>query len=268
MLLLTGCVLNRSCCPPGKRKENSPTIFFILGFLDEYLGRRIEKKGDFVEHFYCNEQGKALLFEKYLYKLKTERKINTVIRKELEPCETQDEAHTYFYSLELKKLINSYYKFQFRRQGFCQNDKIRYRKIAEAFVRKDVFKNNQMWKLAYLAGAYSRYGYGESFVFANADHKVILIIDLLNDLGCLLVTHITSPTIPRIHRIYFQPTEEIREWLTRPRLGVCEVVLSYQNRGRATRAQGKRRLRKITRGVYWHPDGHTRYEYSGPGAFL
>lgn len=216
MLLLTGCVLNKSCSPSGKREENSPTIFFILGFLDEYLGRRIEKKGDFVEHFYCNEQDKALLFEKYLYKLKTEEEIDTVVRKKLQPCGKQDEAHTFFYSGELKKLINSYYKFQFRRQGWGQNDKIRYKKVAEAFIRKDIFKNSQTRKLAYLAGAYCRYGSGDSFVFANADHKVILIIDLLNDLGCLSITLETSPTIPRIHKIHFQPTEEIREWLTRP----------------------------------------------------
>jgi hypothetical protein len=216
VLLLTGFVLNKSCSPSNKREESGPTIFFILGFLDEYLGRRIEKKGDFVEHFYCNEQEKALLFENYLYKLKTEEGIDTAIRKKLQPCEKQDEAHTFFYSAELKKLINSHYKFKFRRQGWGQNDKIKYKKVAEAFIRKDIFKNSQTRKLAYLAGAYCRYGSGNSFVFANADHKVILIIDLLNDLGCLSVTLETLPTIPRIHKIYFQPTEMVREWLTRP----------------------------------------------------
>lgn len=216
IFLLTGCILNQNCGHSGDRKESSSTIFFLLGFLDEYLGRRIEKKGDFVEHFYCNEQEKALLFEKYLYKLKNEKGMDTVIRKVLQPCGKQDEAHTFFYSGERKKWINSYYEFRFQREGRVQNEKIIYMKTAEAFIRKDIFNKSRTSKLAYLAGAYCRYGDGEYFVFANAHHKVILIIDLLNDLGCLSITLETSPTIPRIHKIHFQPTEEIKEWLTYP----------------------------------------------------
>jgi hypothetical protein len=48
---------------------SSHTIYAVLGFLEEYIGRAITQNGDLVEHFWVNETKKADIFEKYLIRL-------------------------------------------------------------------------------------------------------------------------------------------------------------------------------------------------------
>ena len=49
------------------------TVFFVLGFLDEYLGRHIVEGDDLVEGFSCNETEKVPAFRRQLERLARER---------------------------------------------------------------------------------------------------------------------------------------------------------------------------------------------------
>jgi hypothetical protein len=74
-------------------------------------------------------------------------------------------------------------------------------------------------ELAYVAGAYARYGHGEDLRFANARQKVALIASLLNELGCANV-HVesTEGVIPQTNTIHFEPTPELRGRMAHPPL--------------------------------------------------
>jgi hypothetical protein len=68
--------------------------------------------------------------------------------------------------------------------------------------------------LAYLAGAWARYGRGNDFVFANAHDKATLVEGLLSDLGCSRISlESTYGTAPQANIVRFQPTDEVTEWL-------------------------------------------------------
>ena len=71
-------------------------------------------------------------------------------------------------------------------------------------------------KFAYVAGAHARYGAGDSFQFANSQHKVTLLAELLKELGCSDIrTESTQGFIPKGNTLYFQPSAELRKWLDR-----------------------------------------------------
>ena len=68
--------------------------------------------------------------------------------------------------------------------------------------------------LAYLAGAWARYGRGNDFVFANAHDKASLVESLLSDLGCSRISlESTYGLAPQANIVHFQPTDEVTEWL-------------------------------------------------------
>lgn len=187
--------------PRDKHDKNSIVIFTILGFLNEYAGRTIVEDGDDVEHFFCDEHDKALLFQKYLEDLKVERNINTIVQEKIvQKCLTD------IYSRELTKTINSFYKYEFKSEN---GDK---KKTTNALIDRDIFlESDRESKLAYLKGAYLRYGYGDSLTLFNAKHKVDLIIDLLKEVGCTNVSLNSENTIPVTYKIGFHPTDEIKK---------------------------------------------------------
>jgi hypothetical protein len=76
----------------------------------------------------------------------------------------------------------------------------------------EVFRRRRA--LAYLAGAWVRYGRGSDFVLANAQDKAKLIAQLLTNLGCREVRlESTFGFIPQTNAVHFQPTEEVTQWL-------------------------------------------------------
>ncbi|HEU4365123.1 MAG TPA: hypothetical protein VFT13_06615, partial [Candidatus Krumholzibacteria bacterium] len=81
--------------------EKTETLFFILGMLDEYLGRQWTEDVDCVERFYCSEHVEAFVFLAYLNRLASEQGLDPVIDTELNDC------LVYFHSKPLADLINS-----------------------------------------------------------------------------------------------------------------------------------------------------------------
>lgn len=225
----------------SKREDVLPkvnTIFFILGCLDEYMGRAIiEKDADGVASFYSSEVQASQVFEKYLRILVAEESINTEIRKEI-----SEGGHISFHSPELYQRINSMYPHSFENSHTMikphKNPNGPYVRMVEAFISMDVFKGqDKAAKLSYLAGAYVRYGYwlnGSRFIFrtTNAGHKIKVISDLLKEFGCTDIVHETSDpqAIPMTHTLKFAASPEIKEIFDR---------VSKEINGRDRRQQGK-----------------------------
>jgi len=70
--------------------------------------------------------------------------------------------------------------------------------------------------LAYLAGAWLRYGHDPDFVFVNAREKVQLVASLLSSLGCHEIRiESTVGLVPQGNAVHFTPTDEVKWWLRR-----------------------------------------------------
>lgn len=194
------------------------TIYFLLGCLDEYMGRGIvEGKADVVEHFYASESQASQVFEKYLKLLISEEAINTQIRKKI----SEDGYHITFHSPELYQRINGMYPYDFdkSRTKVSGRPEGPYVRMVKAFTSMNLFDGqDKTAKLSYLAGAYARYGlhFEEnkySFHTANAGQKIALISDLLKEFGCEYVTHETSDprAVPISHTLLFAASPEIKK---------------------------------------------------------
>jgi hypothetical protein len=185
------------------------TLFFILGFLDEYNGRHIVENDDRVEIFYGDEKDKAEIFKTYLAKLAEEIVIDPTIN-----VEVNEGGHITFYSRELSALINSYYVCSFLKSVYVVSDS--QPKCMEAFIKKEIFGHaNAEEKLSYITGAYARYGKGNVFRLANSSHKLDIIGELLKELGCQRVelAHVNPGYVPAIYELVFEPSGEVNQWL-------------------------------------------------------
>jgi len=190
------------------------TLFFILGCLDEYLGRCIIEDGDQVERFYASEKDAANTFHAHLVRLAHERQLDPDLEIKVE----EDSGGISFHSRALTALIDSCYSFDFSTSAYRASDTEPTR--VEAFISRDVFeRGDRRAKLSFLAGAYVRYGEGSLFRFANAEHKAELIRDLLNEFGCSQVELVhTNPGgyVPWIFEVRFEPSPELSPWFSKP----------------------------------------------------
>jgi hypothetical protein len=193
-------------------KPPSPiAIFAVLGFLNEYAGRRVVQDGDLVESFYANETSQAKRFKQYLKRLIDEYHLDTTLRSEIvEQC-------IFFHSLELTRLIDAYY-LEHGLTGTIPDGTSAYTEGAGFFrnhaghISAAVFPaEDREARLSYLVGAHERYGEQNSFRFANAFHKVQLVQQLLYDVGCpkVVIVYPNPDRIPAIYRIAFEPTSEL-----------------------------------------------------------
>jgi hypothetical protein len=188
--------------------DNSVTLFFILGCLDEYGGRQIIENGNSVERFYAGERTIANIFHTYLQKLATEQQLDSSI-----DVEVDQSGGIVFYSAPLTALIDDCYIFDFSTSGYVSDGSESRR--ADAYISMQVFKPvNRRAKLSFLAGAYVRFGEKSVFRFANARHKAELVRELLTELGCTNVEliHSNPGYIPAVFDVVFEPSDEIRDW--------------------------------------------------------
>jgi hypothetical protein len=206
--------------------DKADTVFFVLGMLNEYNGRSLMEDGDRVETFYCNEAGKAQLFRRYIGKLAQEQDLDPTVREE-----TIQKCLVVYYSRPIADRLNSCYRYKMTDQVMAHAPDGTYRRTANPsfagaglFARgsgRVVSKNGlsdeayfRRRALAYLAGAWARYGRGGDFVFANAREKATLVSGLLLNLGCNNIRiEATVGTIPQANFVHFEPTGEVMEWI-------------------------------------------------------
>lgn len=194
---------------------SSHTIYAVLGFLEEYIGRTITPDGDLVEHFWVNETEKADIFERYLIRLFDEYCLQTSLRREV------SQGHTYFFSTEITQLINSLYLRHYL-TGTDSNGNPAYTK-GQGFFQQNTGKisaeifplGDREAKFSYLIGVHQRYGEENMFLFANAYHKAQLVYRLLQELGSpnVVFVYADPDRAPSPFRVAFEPTAELIERL-------------------------------------------------------
>ena len=201
------------------------TIYTVLGLLDEYANRQIARRKTEVERFYESQRAAADLFEICLRRLADEHNLQTEIRRE-----EKDTGHIYFFSEEINDLICSYYV----KNGLTDSgskkipkyvDDKGYLHYANGGIGESIFPaTKHPWRLtaeerrpriAFLIGAYKRYGEENRFRFGNTYHKARLVEELLIILGCPRLRFTRDMGgVPHLHEIEFEMTEELREILT------------------------------------------------------
>jgi hypothetical protein len=203
------------------------TVFFVLGFLDEYLGRFFVEDDDRIERFYCNEQDKAALFRRLIVKLAGEQGLDPTLRDE-----TTQQCLISYHSRGIADRLNSCYQYQATNDEAIRAADGTYRRTASASLGNYLFLRDghgagrgnglsdealhRRRALAYLAGAWTRYGSGDQFLFANSHEKATLIAQLLTGLGCHDVRFVeVTLGAPHTNWVRFEPTEEVKEWLAR-----------------------------------------------------
>jgi hypothetical protein len=208
----------------GTREE---TAFFVLGVLDEYLGRHIVEDDDLVEGLYAGDSKVGDVLRRQLQKLASEQGLDPAIREERD-----ESGRILFRSKPIADRINSCYRYQMTNGSATQGRNGDYVRMAQASLRMDLFMTgrggtvrgeglpdeifHRRRALAYLAGAWTRYRRGEDFVFANSKDKATLVAQLLTSLGCHRVSlESTFGYVPGSNTVRFVPTGEVREWLGR-----------------------------------------------------
>jgi hypothetical protein len=195
--------------------------------LEEYNGRQLMEDDDRVERFYCSETETASLFRRTIGKLAVEQGFDPAVAEQ-----TSQKCLIAYHSKSIAEGLNSCYRYEMTDQRLAQApDGTRRRTatpsllasglfggvegsgtITDRGLSDDVFFRRRA--LAYLAGAWVRYGRDKDFVFANADEKATLVAGLLMGLGCRNIRiESTVGLIPQANYVHFEPTEGVMEWL-------------------------------------------------------
>jgi hypothetical protein len=181
--------------------------YVALGFLDEYGGRWIVEGGERVETFYPNEEAQAERFISVLEDVVREKNIVTNIRQEV-----GRQGHIRVISPELTGWLDSLYRPRFDgERTFTGVDGPKRR--TNAHIRAEMFpaltspeyKHDEVdCRFSFLLGCHFRYGKSNAFTLSNAQHKVELLVEFLEQLGAPWIRWSwTTRTAPRSHVIEF-----------------------------------------------------------------
>lgn len=185
--------------------KKSLTVYWVLGFLDEYVGRQAIDDGDLVETLYCNEHDKLERLRTMLRRLLREQRLTDDLREEL-----VQECLPVFRSAELARELNSMYVSR-EAVGMFDTSGGRRRQIVVLKATQAMFERvGDNERVAYLAGAYYRYGHEGAFVFANAGHKADLIADLLDAVGVKAIERHTVAGLPNGNTVRFGGLQELQ----------------------------------------------------------
>jgi hypothetical protein len=205
-------ILVFSGCGTANQEPIPDTMYFVLGMLDEYNGRKIYDGKDLVDSFYLNERKQADAARHYLEQLAAEIKLETEIVSE------ETDSRINYYSAELAEAINAQY-LDVTEFGYTGDDPPKTVYIAK--ISMDVLlPEGEEAKVAYLAGAYFRFFYPDCpntsrdgcFFFAGSTHKVELVLQLLEEFKCIDIDSVTTTDMyPDSTSIWFTPSPELEK---------------------------------------------------------
>src|SRR5574341_1535901 len=197
------------------------TIFIVLGFLDDYMGRIVRQDKNLIEEFYPNENEIADKFEKHLSNLIAEKNLKTTITREVGP-----QGHIALLSSEIASLLNSYHLFVskhiYDRDGHDMSIyELPYSVFTPLESNSPNFNEALDERLSYLAGVYQRFGKDKEIWFANSLSKSKNIFRLLQEISifqdnyaCQSVAWKVYPrNAPVGHAIIFEPSDELTKFL-------------------------------------------------------
>jgi hypothetical protein len=186
--------------------DKAEAVFWVLGFFDEYLGRGVLDDSDVIERLYCNEQDKAARLRTMIRRLQREQQLADDLREAV-----VQECLLWFHSPTLARELNRMYASR-EPSGMFDTSGGRMREQITLKATRDLFARvGREARLAYLAGAYYRYGQDDGTMrFANAAHKADLIADLLREAGATAVMRETFKGLPHTNIVRFTPSAALK----------------------------------------------------------
>jgi hypothetical protein len=193
--------------------------YVALGFLDEYCGHTWIEADETVERFYPGERLLVPRFVSILRDVAAEQKMTAQIRQEV-----GRQGHVTVICPELAAYFDGLYPAaESRGERYPPDPDGRKRRVMRAKVRTEMFPEMRSreykpqevdCRFSFLLGCHIRYGDNNSFKFANATHKVQLLIQFLERLGATWIQWSwTVNTAPVGHRIEFGPDAVLTRFL-------------------------------------------------------
>lgn len=193
--------------------DTSRTVYWLLGTFDEYLGRAIlVEDPQVVERFYCNESEVAAGFRRVLARFTREQGlVDDTAEEVVQGC------LVYYRSSTIATALNSVYEDHRRGAGIARTSDGFRREITVLRISSQVFEHvGRGGIMAYLSGAYYRYGRDNAFVFANAHHKADVIALLLERVGVEGIRRQTFEGIPNTSVVHFRASPDLMKKLREP----------------------------------------------------
>jgi len=215
-------ILTFFLCPIYSYSQDYNLTFYSVGFISDYMGRRIEKGDSELKNSVDNFFHQSNLYD--LVRLDTLLKLNN-LKKEFIPYQIKkregsnncSNCHEFF-DLNSKLLcqrINRFYNF--KKDKLNSDEKIQ-RYIGKLKVRKILFsKKNNL--ISFMAGAFYTYGDKDSigyyYRFGNSVEKQKVVRRLLERFDCKIIKEFDnqeegSLIAPLINTIYFIPTTDLK----------------------------------------------------------
>lgn len=197
--------------------SRAPTVFYVLGVLDDYNGRGIVEGGEVVERFSCREGSLPDEMRALTSRLSAEQGVPAPTDSVVQDCVIA------FQSTALTARLDSCYRYELTDDmTVSAPDGRGRRRIASGTFNFGLLYGSggvdRVRARAYLEGAWRRWGRDGAFTFTNSGHKAEGIAFLLGQLGCTeVVVHHSVGTIPQGYQVTFTPTDEVAGWLGIPR---------------------------------------------------
>jgi hypothetical protein len=185
----------------AQSQDKNLNEFLILGTLNDYMGRQFDPEDStLLDRYYSPSEVIIISIVDSLIKVTYPKKIYDHVKK------TQSTINSDF----LAKRFNAFYDFS--PSGLSTMGGM---KVLEGRLKDNIFHNEQE-KLAFLTGAYLRFGNtcdsAYYLSFPNGARKATICNKLLKELGCQPLYHIQR-NIPVGHYVFFHPTRKVLAYL-------------------------------------------------------
>ena len=211
----------------GQKLSKIEREYFILGTLNDYMGREPDPElKNYLDRYDITE-------------ISLEIAVDSLLRKDYPTSsykikrDTIAEFHMYgasIISASLTQKFDAYYNF-----GRTNTNP-----VGAGILRKNIFRNDNE-KLAFLAGAYVRFGIPNDtsyeIIIGNSASKARVCSELLFYFKCAPIYDIIEENIPVPHIIYFHPAKKVKMYLQqflylRERLEASKKMLFSRVRSR------------------------------------
>lgn len=188
--------------------------YFVLGTLDDYMGRQLDPRDKNLLDSYDATQGPLV------------NVIDSVLKIDYPVSDYKVERYTdtaghplsfKIFSKILSEKFNGYYDFESSGSTTSDNDpELDNKPILMGKLKQDIFRSTED-KLAFLAGVYVRYGFPNDTAYEiaipNGPYKSSICYKLLKDMNCNPAYIILKDHIPVGHLLYFHPSPQVKAYL-------------------------------------------------------
>jgi len=198
----------------GQMLNKTQREYFVLGTLDDYMGRQLDPRDknlldryDATQEPLVSAVDSILKIDYTVSDYKVERYDDTAGR----PLSFK------IFSKILSEKFNGYYEFEPSGSSTEDNDPMLNTKpILVGKLKQGIFKSDED-KLAFLAGVYVRYGFPNDtaceIAIPNGPYKSSICYKLLKDMKCNPAYIILKDHIPVGHLLYFHPSAQVKAYL-------------------------------------------------------